>query len=214
MAPPPRPVVLRVTRGGRHQGLEQRGTCEHSVRAQCFKFLHPEHIEGSENSCTEDMVPLVSHRLPQVFCGALGASSDGGRSRTCSQGHALGTAPFLPSDARRWARGRAPGPGAFTHHWLPLLGGRWGLWWSGAPLPPAVCVEIAVQCICGDRQDRCDQEPVEAGVGQAWASVCLSGGTKPSRAVGCLRKGVESAALASGDLLQSWQGLHFLDEQL
>lgn len=85
-------------------------------------FLQPEHIEGSENSCTEDMVPLVSHRLPQVFCGALGASSDGGRSRTCSQGHALGTAPFLPSDARRWARAELPDRGRLrttgSHSWV------------------------------------------------------------------------------------------------
>lgn len=209
MAPPPHPVVLRVTWGGRHQGLEQRGTCEHSVHvltARAHRRLREFLYGGHGPPCFTQTSPSVLRSpwgeqrrwpFPDLFPGT--------RAGNCS---------LPPLGCPAVGEGRAPGPGAFTHHWLPLLGGRWGLWRSGAPLPPAVCVEIAVQCVCGDRQDRCDQEPVEAGVGQAWASVCLSGGTKPSRAVGCLRKGVESAALASGDLLQSWQGLHFLDEEL
>lgn len=178
-------------------------------------FLQPEHIEGSENSCMEDMVPLVSHRLPQVFCGALGASSDGGRSRTCSLGHALGTAPFLPSDARRWARAELPDRGRLrttgSHSWV----GAGGYGGQEPPCPPrsAWRSQCSVYVVTGKTDvTRSPWKPAWARPGRL--SVCLSGGTKPSRAVGCLRKGVESAALASGDLLQSWQGLHFLDEEL
>lgn len=57
MAPPPRPVVLRVTRGGRHQGLEQRVTGKHSVHVRCFKFFLA--FEGSQSTSKALRIPAL-----------------------------------------------------------------------------------------------------------------------------------------------------------